>query len=79
MKAGVDLGGTKIQAVVIRGGSTVAGSARRDTPTSGGPAAVVAAMAATVRDAVERADAELAELAASGSAPRAPSTLRRER
>ena len=66
MKAGVDLGGTKIQAVVIRRGSTVAGSARRDTPTSGGPAEVVAAMAATVRDAVERADADLAELSGVG-------------
>ena len=37
MKGGLDLGGTKIQAVVTNGESMVLGSARRETPRKGGP------------------------------------------
>jgi len=40
-RAGVDLGGTKIQAVVMEAGGRVLGAARRPTPTTGGPADVV--------------------------------------
>ncbi len=45
--AGVDLGGTKIQAVVLRS-RKVAGSARVLTPQTGAPD-VIAAIAGTVR------------------------------
>ena len=79
VRGGIDLGGTKIQAVVIRRGSKVVGSARRDTPAGGGPAEVVSAMAETVRDALERAGGGVAELGGSGSACPVRSTLRRER
>ena len=52
MRAGVDLGGTKIQAVVVGRGARVLGAARRDTPTRGGPEAVAAEIVQAVRDAV---------------------------
>jgi glucokinase len=46
---GIDLGGTKIYAVVFNGGNVLA-EAKAKTPTQGGPLAVVDAMAAVVRD-----------------------------
>jgi glucokinase len=49
--AGVDLGGTKIQTVVLRDGE-VAGSAREETPRKGDAAEVIDAIAATVRAAL---------------------------
>lgn len=48
---GIDLGGTKIQCVVLDEDHRVLGSARGATPTTGGPAAVAEAMAATMREA----------------------------
>ncbi len=62
--AGVDLGGTKIQAVVLDPDRRVLGSSRRPTPTVGGPGDVVAAVAAAVREAA--ADAELDPAALDG-------------
>ena len=56
--AGVDLGGTKIQAVVVVDGA-VAGQARLGTPRSG-PAEVIHEIVASVRDAL--ADAGMAEV-----------------
>jgi glucokinase len=58
MKGGIDLGGTKIQAVVMDGGTEVLGQARRPTPTEGGPDAVVAALAETLREAAAAAGTE---------------------
>jgi glucokinase len=55
MRGGVDLGGTKIQAVVVDEGHAVVGQERSPTPTSGGPGAVVAAIAETLRGAAEAA------------------------
>jgi glucokinase len=55
MKGGVDLGGSKVQAVVVSDRFAVRGEARRPTPTDGGPPAVVAEMAAAVRLAAEAA------------------------
>src|SRR3954469_22500984 len=48
---GIDLGGTKIQAVVTAEDHEVLGQARGPTPTSGGPDDVIAAMVATMREA----------------------------
>src|SRR6266568_5651151 len=62
--AGVDLGGTKIQAVVLRS-RKVAGSARVLTPQTGAPD-VIAAIAGTVRTSLEQAGASLKDLAAIG-------------
>jgi glucokinase len=63
--AGVDLGGTKIQAVVLRG-ETVIGSARSRTPRDGRADDVVAALAGAVKDALGQADVPAAELVAVG-------------
>jgi glucokinase len=59
---GIDLGGTKIQTVVVDDGHTVLGSARRPTPTSGGPQDVADAMATALRDAAKAAEIEPARL-----------------
>jgi glucokinase len=59
---GIDLGGTKIQAIVVDGENTVLGSARRPTPTSGGPQAVAAEMEQALRDAAAAAGLDPLEL-----------------
>jgi glucokinase len=65
-RGGIDLGGTKIQAVVVDADSAVLGQARHPTPTSGGPAGVAAAMAAALREAAQAAGIEPAALAGVG-------------
>ena len=62
MRGGVDLGGTKIQSVVVDEGHAVIGQERSLTPTSGGPTAVVAAIADTLRGATEAAGLETGSL-----------------
>jgi glucokinase len=59
---GIDLGGTKIQAVVVDAQHVVLGQARRATPTKGGPADVAEAMAAALREAAEAASLDTTEL-----------------
>jgi glucokinase len=66
LRGGIDLGGTKIQAVVVDADGTVLGEARRPTPTSGGPADVARAMAEALRDAAAAAGTEPEELAGVG-------------
>jgi glucokinase len=61
-RGGIDLGGTKIQTVVVDADSEVLGQARHPTPTSGGPADVAAAMAAALREAAAAAGIEPAAL-----------------
>jgi glucokinase len=61
-RGGIDLGGTKIQAVVVDAQHAVLGQARRATPTKGGPADVAAAMAAAVREAAAAASLDTSEL-----------------
>ena len=51
MRGGIDLGGTKILAVVVDDDHRVIGQARRRTPAAGGPAAVAKEMVETLRDA----------------------------
>ncbi|HEY7382018.1 MAG TPA: ROK family protein [Gaiella sp.] len=62
MRGGLDLGGTKIQAVVTGRGARVTGKARRDTPLRGGPEAVMHELAATVSDAAAVAGIDVREL-----------------
>jgi glucokinase len=57
-RGGIDLGGTKIQAVVVDADSRVLGQARHPTPTSGGPADVTAALAAALAEAAQQAQLE---------------------
>src|ERR1039458_2948987 len=63
---GIDLGGTKIQAAIVDDVQNVLGSARRSTPTTGGPADVAAELETALRDAAKAADVEPAALAGVG-------------
>jgi glucokinase len=54
-RGGIDLGGTKIQAVVVDAGNEVLGQARHPTPTEGGPKDVAEAMAAALAEAADGA------------------------
>jgi glucokinase len=54
-RGGIDLGGTKIQTVIVDDDHQVLGSARAPTPTQGGPADVAAAMAGALREAAKSA------------------------
>jgi glucokinase len=57
-RGGIDLGGTKIQAVIVDGDNAVLGQARHPTPTEGGPEEVAAAMAAAMTEAAHQAGVE---------------------
>jgi len=59
---GIDLGGTKIQTVIVDDDHRVLGSARRPTPTSGGPADVAAEMQRALCEAAEGAELEPSQL-----------------
>ena len=63
---GIDLGGTKIQAVVVDDQHEVLGSSRHPTPTTGGPADVALSMVAAVREAADQAGVGPGELTAVG-------------
>jgi glucokinase len=72
---GIDLGGTKIQAVVVDAGNEILGQARLATPTTGGPPDVVAAMAEALEQAAEAAGLVTGALAGVGvGAPGAADT-----
>jgi glucokinase len=62
VRAGVDLGGTKIQAVVRERGARVLGEARRETPREGGAAAVLREIAEAVHEAVAAGGGSVEEL-----------------
>jgi len=64
LTAGVDLGGTKIQAVVMRNRAVV-GTARVPTPQTGAPD-VVASIVGTVKSALEQVGGTVKELAGVG-------------
>jgi glucokinase len=66
MRGGVDLGGTKIQAVVVEDDGTVRGQSRRATPTQGGPPDIARELAAALAEAAAAAGLEPAELEAVG-------------
>src|SRR6266545_1653756 len=53
--AGIDLGGTKVQGVIVDEAGTLLGSAVASTPGDGGPASVVDQVAAVVRAAAANA------------------------
>jgi glucokinase len=64
--AGVDLGGTKVQGVVVDGDGVRVGEARGKTPVEGGPAAVVAEIASVVKAAAKQAKVAPGKLAGIG-------------
>ncbi|MBA3264321.1 MAG: ROK family protein [Thermoleophilaceae bacterium] len=63
---GLDLGGTKIQAVVLDGRRAVIGQARSATPTTDGAHDVVLALVSTMGSACADAGVEMTELAGVG-------------
>ena len=65
-RGGIDLGGTKIQTVVVDERDEVLGQARHPTPQSGGPQDVADAMAAALREAAAGAGVEPRALAGVG-------------
>jgi glucokinase len=65
MTVGVDLGGTKIQTVVLRGQQTV-GSARVPTPQSGVAGDVIQAIVGTIHVGLQQAGVDLAAVAGVG-------------
>ena len=54
-RGGIDLGGTKIEAVIVDNDHQVAGHARHPTPVTGGPEAICAEIAETLREAATAA------------------------
>jgi glucokinase len=66
LRGGIDLGGTKIQAVVVDDDRNVIGQSRRATPREGGPADVAAEIVATLREAAAAAGVETSALVGVG-------------
>jgi glucokinase len=62
VRGGLDLGGTKIQAVVCDDEHRVLGQSRRETPQDGGPQDVVEALAAALQEAAAEAGVQISEL-----------------
>jgi glucokinase len=66
LRGGIDLGGTKIEAIVVNSRQKVLGSSRRPTPTSGGPADVATQMAEAMTEAAKAAGTTTAALGGVG-------------
>jgi glucokinase len=66
MRAGVDLGGTKIDVLILEQERDVLGRARRPTPSEGGAGAVVEAISKAVEEAADDASASVDELTGVG-------------
>jgi glucokinase len=62
LRGGIDLGGTKIEAIVVDSRNKVLGSARHPTPTTGGPGDVAKSMVAAMTEAAHAAGAETGQL-----------------
>src|SRR3954465_4015945 len=66
LRGGLELGGTKVQAVIVDDANEVRGQSRAQTPLQGGPPAVAATMAGALREAAQQAGADPGELAGVG-------------
>jgi glucokinase len=58
LRGGIDLGGTKIEAIIVDADNQVLGQSRQPTPTDGGPADVAKQMAEAMTGAAEAAGVE---------------------
>jgi glucokinase len=65
-RGGIDLGGTKIQTVVVDAKNKVLGESRRPTPTSGGPEDVAKEMSEAMAEAAKQAGVKTADLSGIG-------------
>jgi len=66
IRGGIDLGGTKIQAVIVDDTNRVIGSGRRPTPTEGTKSDVIREMAETMGDAAREAGVDTSSLVGVG-------------
>lgn len=66
LRAGIDLGGTKIQVAIVDEKNNVLGTDRRPTPTTGTPDGVTDAMASSVKAALTNASVGLEQIAGVG-------------
>ncbi len=66
LRAGVDLGGTKIQVAIVDHTDQVLGTDRRPTPTTGTPDGVADAIASSVKAAITAAGVDLTEVVGVG-------------
>jgi glucokinase len=66
LRGGIDLGGTKIQAVVVDAENKPLGQARHPTPSTGGPRAVMKEMIVAMQEAAHDAGVEPGSLAGVG-------------
>ncbi len=66
LRGGIDLGGTKIEALVLDDAHAVVGRARAETPREGGPPAVAEALATTMHEALGIAGVAAEQLAGVG-------------
>jgi glucokinase len=62
LRGGIDLGGTKIEAIVVDADNRVLGEARQPTPTEGGPHDVAVHMADALSDAAKSAGVKTSAL-----------------
>jgi glucokinase len=65
-RGGIDLGGTKIQTVIVDAKNEVLGQSRRPTPATGGPEDVARQMAEAMGEAAEQAGLKTADLGGVG-------------
>ena len=65
-RGGLDLGGTKIEAIVVDDANEILGQAKRPTPTEGGPPAIVRGARGRLREAAAAAGVEPGSLAGVG-------------
>ncbi len=68
MYLGVDVGGTKVQAMLVRESGEIVGRQKRSTPRKQGPERIVAALEKCIEDAVKKGEVGLDELSAVGVA-----------
>jgi glucokinase len=66
LRGGIDLGGTKIEAIVVDSHNNVLGSSRRPTPITGGPPDVAAEMVKAMTEAAAAAGVKASELTGVG-------------
>src|SRR3954451_11591667 len=65
-RGGIDLGGTKTQAVIVDADHKPLGESRHPTPTTGGPEDVANEMVSAMREAAVQAGIEMKDLAGIG-------------
>ena len=65
-RGGIDLGGTKIQTVIVDAKNEVLGQSRRPTPMSGGPEDIAREMADSMSESAEQARIKTADLGGVG-------------